>query len=874
MKLDQAKIFIFQRYAFNHKTGQATFYYSFDNKINFQETLDFSACQINTKKLNNRLLERALFNLHLALGVGYYKAYCPKKIEIQSGKLNSTQAKFWNKLYERGLGEFFYRHKINFHNLIKFPIDNSTLKPIRIKFKDRCLLPIGGGKDSCLSAEKLKELGQTFSLISLRDSKVQQDTAKIIGAPRLIIGRKMDPQLFDLNKKGANNGHIPISAIYSWVSVVAAILSDYKYIIFSNEHSANFGNVKYLGKEINHQYSKSFEFETDFANYLHNFLTPDLEYFSLLRPYSELKIAHDFSRYTQYFSAFSSCNKNFKINNKNSQKHSQRWCGECPKCAFSFAIFSAWNSPTALKKIFNANLLNNKKLLPLFQELWGEEKIKPFDCVGTPTETQMALMLLSENVAWQKFYIVKYFRKNILPKIKGREKLLLTELSANEEQAIPSQFKKTLFLGFGQEGHFAFNYWRQKNPHTKVWIADTRQIKAPNKYCLVSTGKNYLKNLESFDLIIKSPGISQQIPEIALAKQKGIRFTSITEIFLENCQGTIIGVTGTKGKSTTATLIYRSLKAAGKTVYLIGNIGENPLKYLDSSTKKDYFVYELSSYQLENLKISPHLAIIINIFPDHLPYHAGFQNYYQAKANITRWQTPQDYFIYNGEFSLIKKLANKTQAQQIDYSQKWSIKKDNFLYENKILMPLAEIKLLGKHNLKNITAAATVLKVLKIPLTALRQGTKNFSGLKHRLELVSSKNGIYFYDDAISTTPESTLVAIEYLQEKLETIILGGEDRGYNFKLLVKKLKKINIANIIFFPDSGVKIKKELIKIYGTKPLPNILETKQMTKAVIFAARKTTLGHVVLLSTASPSYSLFKNFQEKGNLFKKAIKNL
>ena len=870
MENQAPKSFIFKSYSFDQRSKRASFDYSFDGELNFRETLDFSGCKTNWHQINRQLLDRALFNLHLAIGIGYYKAYCPKEIIIKSGTLSPKQAAFWNQLYERGLGEFFYRNQLDFRDLINFPAHGKEPKPLVTKFKNRCLLPIGGGKDSCLSAERLQEIGHHFTLISLRDSKIQKETAAKIDAPRLIIGREMDAQLFKLNESGAYNGHVPISAIYSWTCVVAAILGDYQNIVFSNEHSASFGNVEYLGAEINHQYSKSFEFESALQNYLHDFLSPQLQYFSLLRPYSELKIAREFSRHSKYFPVFSSCNKNFKINGKSSQ----RWCGACPKCAFSFAIFAAWNQPKTLQKIFGANLLNDKKLLPLFQELWGEKAFKPFDCVGTPEEVRAAFLLITQNGAWKDSLIVEYFRHKILPKIKDPEALISAALTNSAEHSVPLEFQKTLLLGFGQEGKASLHYWQKKNPHLKIWLADRNKISLPHQKFPLLDGKKYLDSLEDIDLVIKTPGISNQLPEIVQARQRGIVFTSVAEIFLENCRGTVVGVTGTKGKSTTATLIYRALKAAGKKVQIVGNIGKDPLKHLKNNTEKDYFVYELSSYQLEYLSVSPHVAVMINIFPDHIPYHGNLENYCRAKSNITLWQKPTDYFIYNSDFPFIKKLANTSVAAKKDYASSWRVADGWLSYDGRKIMPLSEIKLPGEHNLKNITAVAAVLEALNLPLSAVRQGVKNFPGLEHRLELVGPKNGVDFFDDAISTTPESTLVAIEYLHGRLQTIFLGGEDRGYDFLALAKKIKQIRIKNIVLFPDSGARIKEALKKVYGQEALPKILETRDMASAVRFAAKNTDQGKAILLSTASPSYSIFKNFQEKGRLFKEAIKNL
>lgn len=865
---DKPKTFIFKSFRLDKARSKIDFDYSFDNGLNFTETITLPQTKIDWSKVNSTLLNLALFNLHLALGIGYYKAYCPKKIVIKSGSLNHEQALFWDKLYLNGLGEFFYKNKLDPRGLINFPFGAKKIQAIANKFSDRCLSPIGGGKDSCLSAEMLKELNKSFTLISLRDSLIQKETSAVVGVKRLIVGREMDPLLFALNKQGALNGHIPISAIYSWVCVVMAVIYDYRQIVFANEASANFGNTHYHGLEINHQYSKSFVFEQDLSAYLHKFVSPDLNYFSLLRPYSELKIARNFSNYRKYFSSFSSCNRNFKI----TQSSEKRWCGECPKCAFTFSLMSAFNGLATMKKIFGRNLLADKKLLPLFQELWGEKRIKPFDCVGTPEEVKAALLLASRQPSFQKSYIIEYFLAHVANKIKHPEKLILNALKNNFLQAVPDNFKKILILGWGEEGRALYKYYRDLYPDLPLWIADKNKFTAPkDKLVKIIYGKKYLDDLNKFDLIAKGPGISHLEPKIAAAVEAGIELTSVAKIFFAKRRDRIIGVTGTKGKSTTSSLIYSLLKADRKEAYLVGNIGANPLELLNKSNKA-YFIYELSSYQLSVLPYSPHIAVFIDLFPDHLPYHRGFKNYAQAKANIARYQNKDDYFIYNGAYPFIKKLAEKSGAHTIEYANKKKINNDCLYYENKKIISLKDINLPGEHNLKNITAAITVAKLLKIKNKIIANAIRSFKGLDHRLELIGKYRGVEFYDDAISTTPESTLAAIEYLDQKLSTIFLGGEDRGYDFKQLAKKLSSLSLAAIVLFPDSGQRIKEALIKAYGKKELPKILETKNMAEAVNFAYQNTAVNKACLLSTASPSYSIFKNFKEKGDLFQKFVR--
>ncbi len=430
------KNFIFQKYELAGDKKSAKFYYTLGDKINFVETIKFDKKKIDWAKVNNKILDSVLFNLHLVLGIGYYKTYCPKKIVVNSGKLNRKQAQFWNKLYTKGLGEFFYKNQIDFRGLIKFPYTTQKAKAIKTKFSDRSLVPVGGGKDSIVTAELLKSAGFDFSLISLRDSKIQEEVSKKIGKERIVIGREIDQELIKLNQAGCYNGHIPITAVYSFITLLACVLYDYKNIIFSNEQSANHGNVKYLGQTINHQYSKTFEFEKDFDSYLHEFITPDIKYFSLLRPISELKIVELFSEYKKYFPVFSSCNRNFKIE----KPADKRWCGECAKCAFVFNQLAAFVKKDELTKFFGKNLYADKTLKNLYLELLGEKNIKPFDCVGTPEEAKLAFYLAWSKGEYKNDVIIKHFSDSILPKIKNPDKLLSKVLQSCGRHNIPKGF--------------------------------------------------------------------------------------------------------------------------------------------------------------------------------------------------------------------------------------------------------------------------------------------------------------------------------------------------------------------------------------------------------------------------------------------------
>lgn len=345
--------------------------------------------------VNSILLKSILNDLHLILGITYFKMYCPKKI-IVSLHLSQPQADFWNTVYTKGLGEFFYKNKIDFRGLINFPyIDTPPVQPRRLyeAKKGRFLVGIGGGKDSVVSVEILKKENKEITGFILDSQntppQIQIDVAKKMEIDYLIVKRQLDSQLFDL--KSEYNGHIPITAIYSFIALLLAAIYDYSSIIIPNGKSANFGNVNYLGIEINHQWSKSEEFEKLFQEYVKQHVTPNIYFSSNLRPYSEIEIAKLFSSHKKYFPVFSSCNKNYRIKGDVNQK---KWCGECPKCAFVFIILAAYLSKEEVVKIFDKNLLEDPQLIPLYHDLIGKGNMKPFDCVGTFEESRQALEII------------------------------------------------------------------------------------------------------------------------------------------------------------------------------------------------------------------------------------------------------------------------------------------------------------------------------------------------------------------------------------------------------------------------------------------------------------------------------------------------
>ncbi len=417
--ISQARSFEFTSYNFDVSEKKANFRYSIDlsnkDRIDFTETLFFPKDFSEENTMYPELIDSILFNLHLILGISYWKTYCPSDIRIRTKPLNQKQADFWNIVYSKGLGEFFYKNKIDYRGLIKFPYEDVPQTSRIIELLDRSLVGIGGGKDSIVAIEMLKEKKRSimgFNLHGSKESEIVKTVAKIADIETIKVTRMIDPKLLELNAlPDTYNGHIPISAIYAFTGVLTAILYNYKDIVVSNEASANVGNVEYLGEMINHQWSKSKEFELLFSEYIHTNISTSVNYYSVLRPYSELKILKEFTKYKQYFSVFSSCNRNFTL----TKSVVKKWCGECPKCAFVFAGLAAFLPKEEVINIFGRNLFTDESLVILFKQLAGLELMKPFECVGTYEETKLALYLAYKRMDYKGDAVMKMFESEILP---------------------------------------------------------------------------------------------------------------------------------------------------------------------------------------------------------------------------------------------------------------------------------------------------------------------------------------------------------------------------------------------------------------------------------------------------------------------------
>ena len=359
-----------------------TFNFEIPNLEVFNPTLSFNRSIITNKNIDENLLKAIIFRVGLAELVSYYKIVCPKQIILEAGYLDEEEQKWFKKLYYNGLGEFLYRNNINISQDELFTFINKGSKDEIgevVFIGDGNLIPVGGGKDSIVSLELLKGLNNKAIAVNPKEEhyKCCKDT-ELYNIKRTIDKEK----IMDLNSKGYLNGHIPISSIYAFVSYLIAYLTNKKYIILSNEGSANEATV--IGTNINHQYSKSYEFEKDFYEYTKKYFKIDINYFSLLRPIKEIQIAYLFSKLDDYHKIFRSCNLG-------SKKTPWEWCCKCPKCLFVFIILRAFLPLSKLEEIFGCNMLDDKMLEKDFLELIGEADTKPFECIGTIDEVKYAL---------------------------------------------------------------------------------------------------------------------------------------------------------------------------------------------------------------------------------------------------------------------------------------------------------------------------------------------------------------------------------------------------------------------------------------------------------------------------------------------------
>lgn len=461
--------------------------------------------------------------------------------------------------------------------------------------------------------------------------------------------------------------------------------------------------------------------------------------------------------------------------------------------------------------------------------------------------------------------------------------------------------KKVAILGLGVEGITSAQFLhkqgaiihvldrRQKADIDQEFISQAEQIGAE-----FHLGKEYLSDLKAYELIVRSPGIRRMAPQLLEAEKAGVVITSHIKLFFAHCPCPIIGITGTKGKGTTSTLIYKMLKEAGEDAYLGGNIGVPPLTFLDKLQATSKVVLELSSFQLQDLDQSPHIAVMLMVTSEHLSpdkgigaeenFHEDVSEYVDAKRNILRFQTKDDYTVLNRDYIATNESDIYTDGQVYFVSRERETENGCFALGGKVvvrrngnddeIIKTKEIALPGKHNLENVCAAVMAARLAQVSTKHIIHVLKTFSGLEHRLEKVAEVNGVTYYDDSFSTTPETAIAAIEAF-EAPKIAILGGAHKRSDFSDLGKTIRESeSLKAIIGIGSEWERIKEQVGNGRFENGLLLIENAENMQQIVLAASKVAQKGDVVILSPACSSFDMFKNYKDRGDQFKQAVLQL
>jgi len=450
---------------------------------------------------------------------------------------------------------------------------------------------------------------------------------------------------------------------------------------------------------------------------------------------------------------------------------------------------------------------------------------------------------------------------------------------------------KIALVGWGIENQSAYKYFgaghqylivSESKPSDPVPEAENVRLQyldeeRPVGMVSLVENLNYLEGVDKAELVIFQPTARKNLQKFFGDNTSfWSKAKTAQHIFFENVQTkNIIGITGTKGKGTTSTLIAKILEAAGKKVFLAGNIGKSVLDILPQVTSEDWVVLELSSFQLQDFSYSPHIGICLMITPEHLDWHANMNDYVQAKSNLFRHQKDDDIAVYFADNQYSREIASYSRGKKIPYFRQPGahVREDGHIVVGSPTLEIIDkrdVKLLGEHNLQNICAALTVFWEISQDKQAAQRVLASFSGLEHRLEFVREKDGIKYYDDSFGTTPETAIVAIKsFVQPKI--LILGGSDKGSSFDRLVDQVIKSRTRKVITIGKTGPKI-AELLRQRGFKDIVEGAST--MSDMVAQAQAAAQPGDVVLLSCGCASFGLFKDYKDRGNQFKQEVEKL
>lgn len=447
--------------------------------------------------------------------------------------------------------------------------------------------------------------------------------------------------------------------------------------------------------------------------------------------------------------------------------------------------------------------------------------------------------------------------------------------------------KVIMILGFAREGRSTYDFIRKYFPEKQLIIADrnlddelVQKIKSTDKFAAFNLGEDYLNNIHNVDIIFKSPGVNLNKIKI----NQNTHITTQTQLFLSKYSHQTIGITGTKGKSTTASLLHHILIQSKRDSILLGNIGVAPFSMIEYIKEDTKIVFELSAHQLEDVSVSPHIGVLLNVFEEHLDHFDDYSKYNSAKNNIFDFQHKNNIRIVNlNQSDRLKNSEKKIKSRLIGFSSENDINAKCFLDNGFInlisekgeklsLIKATEIKsLIGKHNLSNIMAAILCCKEVGLLNNQIIAGINSFKSLEHRLEYVGYYKNIHFYNDSIATIPEATIAAIKAIPN-INTLILGGFERGLNYQDLVDFVSNTKIENIILMGKTGERMLALFNKINPSNK--NLIFAANLKSAMKTVVKFTSPQKACILSPAAASFDQFVNFEERGRCFKKIARNL
>jgi UDP-N-acetylmuramoylalanine--D-glutamate ligase len=834
--------FSFLNWELNLENYQLILHYNIESIGQVSEILTFPAFTLKSDRVD--AVNTACELVHLMCGISYYKAGLAKEIVFKDSLPNKAMAEFIKKTWFHGLGELSFENNVSLKNHINIPFnDKDESHSSQIKLSHKALVPLGGGKDSLVTVEELKVQAKDITLFMVGNAALIKEVAAFIDLPLIQVMRKIDRQLIDYNKTGKGfNGHIPITAINSAIAALTALLFDFNEIVFSNEKSADSANtVNSDGDEVNHQYSKSMEFEQDFRQLLASEITPSLDYYSQQRDCSELEILEKFSHYPQYFSIFSSCNRNFHING--SHNKNTKWCNNCPKCRFIFLGLAPFVDKSQLLNIFGHNLLDDMNQKQGFSELLGIQGFKPFECVGEISESLEAFNSLKNKPEWKHDSLVNS---------------LSAQLSLSDSQFSLKNLrnKKIAIWGYGVEGKATAEYLVENNLEFTVLC---QPAEVDSRYdCMTDSINTQILNI--FDVVIKSPGISAYDSRV---KDTTAEVTSSTALWFANEKNTqVIAVSGTKGKSTTVSLLAHILDYCGKSVHLVGNIGQ-PLISVNSDV--DYIVLEASSFQIYDGNIQADIALITNLSAEHVDWHEGKDNYFRDKLKLLSLANSK---IINAKSSLLTDSVNNAGMNYFNIEGGYYVEATQLKYKNKVVLNSSQISLIGQHNLENIGAALTVCQQLNLEISQCVSAVISFKPLAHRLQNLGRIGQHYAINDSIATTSIATIAALQTMHRAKTTLLVGGYDRGHDWSDFVKSLCDCP-PNLLIISGQNAAAIDQLLKTMKTTF--DYLVCDNLKQAILLAQNKSNVGDTILLSPGAPSFDQFDSYIARGDFFVKEL---